>query len=97
MKFYEFKQELNSYENFDVHREKRLDYDTYQSISVTIITYNKHNMLMIDDSQKDSITLMSTLGTPIYKGIFFKALQLAIKYANTEIIDRDLKDAKIEG
>lgn len=97
MKFYEFEQELHRYENFDAHREKRLDYDTYQSINVTIITYNKHNMLMIDDSQKDSITLISTLGTPIYKGIFFKVLQLAIEYANTEIVDRDLKDAEIEG
>lgn len=97
MKFYEFKRELNRYENFDVHREKRLDYDTYQSINVTIITYNKHNMLMIDDSQKDSITLMSTLGTPIYKGIFFKVLQLAIKYANTEIVDRDVKGTEIKG
>lgn len=97
MEYYDFRNKITKYEGFEVRREKRLDSENYQPIYVTIVSYHNRTHFTIDDSQVERLILNSMLGTQVYKGVFLETLQLAIEYAKTPIIDRNLKDTNIEG
>lgn len=96
MEYYDFRNKITKYEGFDVHRERRLDPENYQPIYATIVTYHDSSCFTIDDSQVERLVLSGMLGTQAYKGAFLETLQLAIEYAKTPIIDRNLKDASID-
>ena len=95
MEYYDFRNKITNYEGFDVRREIRLDPENYQPIYATIVTYHDSSCFTIDDSQVERLVLSSMLGTQAYKGAFLETLQLAIEYARTPIIDRNLKNTKV--
>lgn len=95
MEYYDFRNKITKYEGFDVHRERRLDPDNYQLIYVTIVTYHDNSCFTIDDSQVERLVLSSMLGTQTYKGVFLETLHLAVEYAKTPIIDRNLKNTDV--
>ena len=96
MEYYDFRNKITKYEGFDVRRERRLDPESYQPIYATIVTYHGSSYFTIDDSQVEHLVLSSMLGNQTYKGVFLETLQLAIEYARTPIIDRNLKNVNVD-